>query len=317
MGQGSKKIAYRWILDSEAGYTILLMRRELPHETMPNAIVRCTSLPLMGLGTRQCGKLARVALSHMGAVVERNKISRVDLCADLPGMSVEPLYNAYSAGHYLSRARNTSEHLEETQYDGYRVANRPTGYNIGRGNLLCRIYDKAIESRYQYEKLELLVARRWGEFVVRAVRVEFQLRRERLKSLGVDSVNDWFKKRRAVADYLTHEWLYFTDGPCNTKHRSKNVLLPEWREVQDCFAQWCGIPNNAVLAPLPKSPPNVDHWYKQLVGLCLTIHATQERPIVDQESFIQETLYVISEAIEDRNMAEELRRRVLERKAGR
>ena len=66
-GSKEKRIAYRWSIDSEAGYTLLLMNRKRPHATMPNAIFRCTSLALMRHGVGGCWAMVLDALQAMGA----------------------------------------------------------------------------------------------------------------------------------------------------------------------------------------------------------------------------------------------------------
>jgi len=59
------------------------------------------------------------------------------------GVAVLPFYEAYQAGHFVTRARYSQEHLEESHYNGYRVQRKPTGFTIGRGNVVLRIYGKA------------------------------------------------------------------------------------------------------------------------------------------------------------------------------
>ena len=316
-GSKEKRIAYRWSIDSEAGYTLLLMNRERPHATMPNAILRCTSLALMRHGTDACWAMALDALQAMGAEVCRNKVSRLDLCVDMGGVAVLPFYEAYQAGHYVTRARYSQEHLEESHFHGHRVQRKPTGFTIGRDNVSLRVYDKAIESRYDLEKLQLLIHRRWGEEVFQATRAEFQLRRQKLKDLGVDTLDDWYAKRAAIAEYLTHEWIYLTTDTVDSKHSERNQILPLWREVQQLFAQWCGEASGIALAPLPKQPINIENLIKQWVGLTLTILARLERPITGQEAFLHEAMYLLAEQVEDRDIAEEFRRRVLEQRVGR
>jgi len=69
VGSKEKRIAYRWSINSEAGYTLLLMNRARPHATMPNAVFRATSLALMRHGTDGCWKMALDALQAMRAEV--------------------------------------------------------------------------------------------------------------------------------------------------------------------------------------------------------------------------------------------------------
>lgn len=47
--------------------------------------------------------VARSGYRALGANVELNKVSRVDVCRDLPGRNVEPLKSAYEANHVVCR----------------------------------------------------------------------------------------------------------------------------------------------------------------------------------------------------------------------
>jgi hypothetical protein len=90
-GDGKKRIYFRWQLQCEHGLIIQLMNRKHPHHTMPNGNVRATSVLLMQLGGRKVWKLALKLLRSMGCIVERNKLSRVDACVDMPEMSIATL----------------------------------------------------------------------------------------------------------------------------------------------------------------------------------------------------------------------------------
>ncbi len=47
-------------------------------------------------------------------------------------------------------------------------------------------------------------------FISAAMRVEFQIRRDGLKSHGIDSVQDYFDRQNSLGRYLTTEWLRLT-----------------------------------------------------------------------------------------------------------
>jgi hypothetical protein len=83
-GDGKKYVHFRWQLQCENGLIIQLMRREHPHQTTPNGNARATSLLLMQLGGKAVWRLTLKLLRSMGCIVERNKLSRVDPCVDMP-----------------------------------------------------------------------------------------------------------------------------------------------------------------------------------------------------------------------------------------
>jgi hypothetical protein len=112
---GSKrgKAYFRWQLQSETGFVLQLMNRPSCKGTMPNGKLVATSLVMIRLGIEAVGRQAFDAICALGGFVERNKVSRVDVCCDLPGRKVEPLKLAYDAGHVVCRADSSDEHAEE------------------------------------------------------------------------------------------------------------------------------------------------------------------------------------------------------------
>lgn len=168
------------------------------------------------------------------------------------------------------------------------------------------------ECKHDLEKLQLLIDQRWGVFPFRAIRVEFQLRRGKLKQLGVDSLADWLEKRAAVVRYLTHDWFRLTAGPVDRKHPDRTPILPEWQEVQQAFAAWAGSGPFADLGPIETQPMPADHYLKTIVGSFISLFARSGVAIDGNEAFFQECLYRLLDEIEEREMAGEVRRRALE-----
>jgi hypothetical protein len=68
---------------------------------------------------------------------------------------------------------------------------------------------------------------------MKAIRVEFQLRREALKALGVDTFGDLQAHAQNLWGYCTQKWLKFQDRP--GKHHTQRTTLPWWVVVQSPF----------------------------------------------------------------------------------
>jgi hypothetical protein len=87
-GDGTKRIAYRWRLQTETGLVLQLMQQPIAHRTLPNGVVRFGSVPLMRFGTSGRYRQACHWLSAIGADVEWNKLGRTDPCVDRAGVPV-------------------------------------------------------------------------------------------------------------------------------------------------------------------------------------------------------------------------------------
>ena len=149
-------------------------------------------------------------------------------------------------------------------------------------------------------------------FPLRAIRVEYQLRREKLKQLGVDSLADWLEKRAVIVHYLTHSWFRLTDGPVDRKHPDRTPILPEWCEVQKAFLAWTGAGPMPELEPIESQAMPPEHFVKSIIGSFVSLFARTGVSIDGNEAYFQECLSRILDEIERRDMASEVRRRVLE-----
>lgn len=311
------KAYFRWQLQSATRFTLQLMNRESCEGTMPNAKMVATSLVLMRLGVDEVVRQAFAALEALGADVVRNKVSRVDVCCDLPDRKVEPLKLAFDAEHYVSRGKMSDEHGALTEFRDsdmsvYRVGSEVTSFNLGRCDARMRVYEKVKECKHDIVKLQTLIDCRWGVFPYWAIRVEFQLRRAKLKALGVDSFADWMANRATIVHYLTHDWFRLTDGPVDHKHPDRTPTLPVWQEVQGGMASWTGGGHLLELGPIPSQPMPPDHYVKSIVGSLKSLFAKTGTVIDSNETFWHEAMWRIVDEIEDRNMAAEVARRILE-----
>lgn len=316
-GKGRKRVHYRWRLVADNGLTILVMNREKSHKTMANALASARSVLLMSEGPERVWRQIQDALEALGAKLVANKLSRVDACIDLPGVKVEQFTRPYADGHYVTRARKAAEHEYEelfTDLSGatYRLGRRSTGVTFGSCDILLRIYDKAHELRFNSEKRHLVLHRRWGEPVIHASRVEFQVRRERLKSLGVDSFNDWLAKRGAVLEYLTEKWFRFTEGPYNAKHSGRTPTLGAWQLVQQRAQEWAGQPAGTPLVPIYAEPPRHEQFVRQAIGVMVTAMARENVKVTSNGHFIDELIERVEELIDARDMAAEVYQRAIE-----
>jgi hypothetical protein len=120
--------------------------------------------------------------------------------------------------------------------DRWRSDKKFTGFTIGKGNILCRIYDKTLEIRAESGKIwfhPLWKNNGWdGERPV--WRVEFEVHRKVLKRLGIDSVDDLWTKKDNLWSYLTVSWLQLKT-PSKDKNASRRPVKRKWTVIIQAY----------------------------------------------------------------------------------
>jgi len=129
------------------------------------------------------------------AVVLGDKVSQVDLSVDLN--SELPEVNI-KGGEVVSYARSKTEY-----YRRHFRGLEETGYTFGKGKLLCRVYDKLAEIKVSQKSWFKDMWRRKGWNGTSPVtRVEFQARRQFLRTMDIETVAD-------LELQLADLWRYF------------------------------------------------------------------------------------------------------------
>lgn len=191
-----------------------------------------------------CGGLKNVyeivveKLKAMGGTILRHKLSRVDACVDLAGVAVTEFTKPFREYRYVTRAQTGTEHFEvEMKASVHRRGRRDTGFSIGT-KIMLRIYDKLLEVKSQPSKQAIILERRWGDMPEKATRVEFELKREALKSFQIDTIEQWEEKKASVMKYLCEEWFRFVEKNGNRTNTSRMKVLKVWQLVAQRFAEW-------------------------------------------------------------------------------
>ena len=69
-------------------------------------------------------------------------------------------------------------------------------------------------------------------------RVEYEIRREGLKELGVDSFEDCFGRLVEIVNYLTHGFFRIADGTVDQNHTDRAITAPHWIATQEAFQHY-------------------------------------------------------------------------------
>ncbi len=113
-------------------------------------------------------------LSYNKIFIHSTSVSRLDLCSDVPGVSVNDKNLAFfDDDRVITRSRWSAVFKENRKI---------TGFQYGRGEVVVRVYDKIAELLKPENAEKLIFFReKWGFFPDDCTRIEFQLRRNALK----------------------------------------------------------------------------------------------------------------------------------------
>lgn len=309
LGKGNRGPIMRWRMARD-GIVFGLTHRPEPHKSLPSGFVRMTGDVLIALGDARAMWDQVVAwFSEIGATVTCAKVSRVDMCVDLPGVDVAEFVELYHRDQYITRTKRANEFSEHPEWDDegeddnpterllkcpsevFRAGRRYTGLRMGCGTQL-RIYDKLAECR-DLALRAWLAKRRWGGSVPdAATRVEFQLRRsfltaEKCKPTEgtldrpvIDTVEDYFEHRAAMARYLCRQWVCFFSDGFDRRRPDRADVAAIWQRVADDFEAWAGRAARRRYEPLTREEVPVSDLIRQAKG-CIESAAARCGMVVD------------------------------------
>jgi hypothetical protein len=190
----------------------------------PSIMIDIGSETLWCMGPKDAVELILSLIAHIGGEIINVKPSRVDLCLDV--LMPDDLWSEKLKDYRVTRARKFHPY-----YDNEIL----TGMMIGKGNVSARLYDKIFEittKSYKFWMFNIWNLENHPE-EEKVIRIEFQLRREAIKDLGINSVNDLFGHPENVWAYCTQDWLKFQDNP--GAHHTQRETFDWWIQIQNSF----------------------------------------------------------------------------------
>jgi len=248
---------YAWIL-SGSDFTYKIGNWNTPGPR-PSVMIEIRSETLWHLGTEEAMKLSLgIIQKNQGDIVEE-KLSRVDLCVDF--LMPEELWTSGLLEYAVTRA---------SDYAPYYHHKKLTGIRIGKGIISARLYDKPLEIAQQSKKIWMYDIWQLSQVPEgqKIIRLEFQMRREALKELGLNTSHDLIEKSANAWAYCTKEWLKFQDRP--GLHHTQRNTLEWWKEIQDGFA---GIQDAEPLVREKAIRADINRLRQQATGLITSLHA--------------------------------------------
>ena len=251
---------HQWIVN--AGDFDLTIGNWLKPKTRPSIMVHIHSEALWRVGPQEIVEYLRDFLYSAGAESLSIKPSRVDLCIDMTFS--QDVWNIDLIPLRVTRSRYAAPHFDNT---------RMTGISIGKGSIAARLYDKELEIIKKSKKFWMYDIWNIEEGIsqeLEIIRVEGQFRREAIKELGIDSIEDLFGHIENLWGYFTKEWLKFQDSP--GEHHTMRSTFPWWEIVQNAFL---GIQNPAPLIRCKVIYPKKKQLYAQSYGTMTSLLACE------------------------------------------
>lgn len=218
-------------------------------------------------------------------VISEEKISRVDLCCDLNNDMPD-----LSLSQFVTRGRGKSK-LCSPDATLHHFGHHIQGYTIGKGDLMFRLYDKSSEilasNKLWFKDL-------WSEYGYKdgdsVVRFEFQIRRNVLRELLINSTEDLFSQLGNLWDYCVNRWLSIrVEGSTNNRHRDTHQL---WKTIRNIdFGLVSGIPR------LSQSKYDIDKREKQALGCLKSVCAIEQCHGHSSDKIIHRLLIFLSDQI--------------------
>lgn len=255
---GTSKYTFRL----KSGDITLLFNRRKASGEIPNCRLEVGSLSCWSPGFFSIYERVKTFLACYGGKVAKERVSEVHLAADFIGTDIKTV-DLCDQSKWIIRAHDFNPHDkiplyrddQEPESDGldfnpHFTHRRFTGVDMGKGNLMLRIYDKVTElKRSRATHKQQIFSEIWGfkKFDEQAVtRVEYQVRRPKLREFAkdeekqIDTVADLLEALRSLWHYLTMEWTRHTASPVNRNHNQSKAKVSEfWQKVQAVV--WSGV----------------------------------------------------------------------------
>jgi len=201
---------------------------------------------------------------HTWAVVLGEKVSRVDLCVDL---NVDLPEVNIKGGEVVSFARSKEEY-----YVRHFRGLEETGYTFGKGDLKCRVYDKLAEIKVSQKSwfMDMWKRKGWnGSSPV--TRVEFQARRQFLRTMDIETVVD-------LELQLADLWRYFVTW-VSLRYKTRDSNRRRW-PVQVFWQIVCNaVPTFGVVtgvARIVQRKPRIESLARLGRGILVSIAALEQ-----------------------------------------
>lgn len=217
---------YQYILTS--GDVTLCFSTRTEESTIPNMAIQLGSIACQE-NIEQMIKTIDKWLKLHGIKIVEEKVSRIDLCADITISIAET---------GITDIQRAITRAEKWRLEGNR--SQVSGIYYGKGQLMLRAYDKLLElqEKMSIAKEEFFKSK-WGEDVNNITRIEFQVRREVIKSIfpRKSDFKTVYKFIEKLWAYLTEEWFRHAEKVVDRKNKKQasTKVSAWWATIQRAF----------------------------------------------------------------------------------
>lgn len=196
-----------------------------PQAQIPSASIRIGSVTSQE-GAISAACRVRAWFEHQGMYIDRETVARFDYAVDIR-VSMANITRYLAIENLITRATYTAQYHEHRKL---------TGLQVGKGNILCRIYNKGheLETSGDVVKREYYKERFLGS-LENVVRVEFQLRSKAIREyLGEErTVKELERKISKIWADLTQNWLRVATRSVNrgSGNQRREIVASFWKVV--------------------------------------------------------------------------------------
>jgi dsDNA-binding SOS-regulon protein len=212
-----------------------------------------------------------------------DRLSRIDICVDTD----QSRFIQNDVKGVVTKARSNTEHFVNEVYTNGRTF---SGFTFGRGGpMLARIYNKSLEIKKSGKVwfYEIWSERGWdGENDV--WRVEFQLRREALKELSIDTFDKLLDKVNELWTYLSGDWLTIRQPSRDNVSRWK--IKNKWKLIQKAEIEYEATP---LIRQVIKQG-NLKQLLDQAAGLMMSVASISDHDSIVNTSDVVKSWFEIT-----------------------
>lgn len=268
MGNGNQsrlKYSFEW-----QGVVVGISFDEVKDRKKNNFQLTVSGVPCLLVGATKAREKVIQMIGKMGGVVCDEWVARLDMCLDVPGLSIDDwMYDSYLQGKF-----KTSFH----DWRPYEGRSGCTGFSFGSVNRLqLGIYDKRREvvNKKREDYLLAMISQRWGgEFPDTAIRIEYRVAREWLRYYEMDTVKEVLRRIPDIVDKVCgtakRPCFCFTDVPVDrkNKHQSRAGVDSRWQSLVDVMKQQAGHPSEP-LCHVDRSQYKEERAIQMILGYAL------------------------------------------------
>lgn len=218
---GSKGYAY---LLHNNGYEVKISQFKSGIESFSPLQIRISSEYLWSKGYIESWKIIKEWIEKTFGKIEKNKISRVDICTHSSGIDFIDNYQNSYKGSFKKTG---------VTYTGNNINCLTFGSRKGK-NIYCRIYDKTLEIRETKRKSWFIDIWLKNNINIENVwNLEFELKSEFLREFNIVTIEDLEQRLKDIWFYCTTEWLVKVNR-INTRIE-RCPINEEWKELQHAY----------------------------------------------------------------------------------